>query len=63
MNRLVSLLVFIVVVGILWWALTTVLVALGVPEPWQTIAVVAFVVIAVLSFLDYFSAGTWWFRR
>lgn len=63
MNRLVSLIVFIIVVAVLWWALTTILAALGVPEPFQTIAVVAFVVIAVLSFLDYFNSGTWWFRR
>jgi hypothetical protein len=63
MNRLVDLIVFIIVVAVLWWALSTVLAALRVPAPFDTLAVVAFVVIAVLSFVNYLSAGAWWWTR
>ena len=64
MNKLASLIVFIIVVAVLWWALTTILAALGVPQPWDTIAVVAFVVVAVIAFADFFNSGTWfWARR
>ncbi len=63
MNRLVDLIVFIIVVAVLWWALSTVLAALTVPAPFNTLAVVAFVVIAVLAVADYFRSGTWFWRR
>lgn len=63
MNKIIDLIVFIIVAAVLWWALQTVLTALAVPTPFATIAVVAFVLIAVLSFLDYFRSGTWFFTR
>lgn len=63
MNKLVELIVFVIVLAVLWWALTTVLVALAVPTPWDTIAVVTFVVVAVFAFLDYFRTGTWFWRK
>ncbi len=63
MNKLVLLIVFIIVVAVLWWALTTILAALNVPSPWDTIAVVAFVVIAVFAFIDYFTTGSWFWTR
>lgn len=63
MNKLFELIIFIAVVAVLWWALSTVLVALAVPAPWNTLAVVAFVVIAVFSFLDHYRSGTWFWSR
>lgn len=63
MNRIVDLIVFIIVVAVLWWALNAVLAALAIPEPFTTIVVVVFVLISVLSFLDYFRSGTWFWRR
>lgn len=63
MNKLVALLVFIVVIAVLWWALTQILAVLTVPAPFATIAVVAFVVIAVLMGADYMLNGSWWWRR
>jgi uncharacterized membrane protein YwzB len=63
MNRILDLIVFIIVAAVLWWALTAVLTALAVPAPFSTLAVVAFVVLAVLSIADYFRSGTWFFRR
>lgn len=63
-NRLIDLVAFVIVVAVMWWALNAVLVALAVPAPFGTLAVVAFIVIAVLSGLDYLRAGTWfWTRR
>jgi hypothetical protein len=63
MNKLIDLIVFIIVVAVLWWALTTVLAAFAVPQIFVTIATVTFVLIAVISFLDYFRSGTWFWRR
>ena len=63
MNKLLDLVVFIIVVCVLWWALNAVLSALGVPAPFDTLAVVAFVVIAVLAGVDYLRGGVWFFKR
>lgn len=63
MNKLVSLVVFIIVGAVLWWALNTVLGVLGLPAIFTTLAVVAFVVIAVLTIADYILNGTWFWRR
>lgn len=63
MNKLVDLIVFVIVVAVLWWALNTVLGVLGVPTPWSTLAVVAFVVIAVLAFADYIKSGAWFWVK
>ena len=63
MNRLLDLIVFIIVVAVLWWALTQVLAVLTVPAPFDTLAVVAFVVLAVLAIADYFRGGQWFWKR
>jgi hypothetical protein len=63
MNKLIDLIIFIMVVAILWWALTTILAALAVPSVFQTIAVVVFILIAVIAFLDYFRSGRWFWNR
>lgn len=63
MNKLVTLIVFVVVIGVLWWALSQVLLAFAVPAPWNTLAVVAFVLIAVLSVADYFLSGSFFWKR
>ena len=63
MGKLLDLIIFIIVVGVLWWALGAVLAALNVPEPFNTLAVVAFIVIAVLAAVDYLRGGTWFWRR
>jgi hypothetical protein len=63
MGKLIDLIIFIIVVGLLWWALNMILTALLVPDPWRTIAIVVFVVLAVFAAIDYFRSGTWWFRR
>lgn len=63
MGRLLDLIIFIIVVALLWWALTTVLVALSIQEPFVTIAVVLFIVIAVISFIDHLRTGVWFWRR
>lgn len=63
MNKLISLIVFIVVGAVLWWALTTVLGVLALPTIVSTLAVVAFVVILVLVAADYLMSGSWFWRR
>ena len=63
MNRLLDLIIFIIVVAVLWWALKAVLTALNVPSPFDTLAIVAFVVLAVLAGVDYLRGGTWFWRR
>lgn len=63
MNKLVDLVIFVVVAGVLWWALQAVLAAFHIGEPISTLVVVAFVVIAVLALVDYVRGGTWFFRR
>lgn len=64
MGRLLDLIIFIVVVAVLWWALSSVLAALNVPSPFDTLAVVLFVVLAVLAGVDYLRGGAWfWTRR
>lgn len=57
------LIVFVVLIAVLWWALSQVLMVLNVGEPFSTLAVVAFVVIAVFTIVDYFSSGSWFWRR
>ena len=64
MNKLIDLIIFIVVLAVLWWALTTVLSALALPAAIETVATVLFVVVAVFAAIDYFRSGTWfWSRR
>lgn len=63
MNKLLDLIIFIIIVAVLWWALSAVLVALNVPAPFSTLAVVAFVVIAVLAVADYLRGGNWFWKK
>jgi len=63
MNRIVSLIFFIILVAVLWWALTTVLTVLGVPATFVTIAEVIFVLLAVFAAFDYVNSGNWFFTR
>lgn len=63
MNKLVGIIVFIVVGGVLWWALTQVLAVMALPPIVSTLAVVAFVVVAVLMIADYIMSGSWFWKR
>jgi uncharacterized membrane protein YwzB len=63
MGKLLDLVIFVIVVAVLWWALTAVLAALNVVEPFSTLAVVAFIVIAVFAAIDYLRGGTWFWRK
>lgn len=49
---LIGILVALIVIGVLLWAIKTVLGVIAVPEPFRTIIWVIVVVVAVLVFLD-----------
>lgn len=52
-STLISLVVILLVVGILWWAITSI----PLPEPVSTVVRVAFAVIVALALLAYFFGG------
>lgn len=63
MGKAVDLIIFIIVVAALWWALTTILAVLAIASPFDVLAKVAFVLIAVFAGADYFRNGSWFFAR
>jgi hypothetical protein len=59
-HLLITLIVFLLIVGCLWWCLNQVLGLLGFPPPIVVVAKVIFVLICLCAFLDYsgaFGAG------
>ena len=50
---LIPLVVAILVVAVLYWAVTRLLVAFGVPEPIRTVVLVLFVLAALLWLVGY----------
>lgn len=49
---LIGILVAIIVVGVLLWAIKTVLGVVAIPEPFKTIIWVLVVIVCVFTFLD-----------
>lgn len=54
---LIGLLVFLIVVGLIWWAIRTISGALAIPPPIVTVIQVLLVVIVVLYLLQ--AIGLW----
>lgn len=55
---LVSLLIFCLIAGLIWWAIST----LPIPEPFRTVMVVILVLIFVLVLLSYLPIGPFHWR-
>jgi hypothetical protein len=54
MKLLIRLLVLVLLIGLVWWAGTTLIAAFGLPAPAMTVFVVLVVVIAVIAMLRLF---------
>lgn len=52
-HLLISLIIFLLIVGVLYWCLNQVLGLLGFPPPITVVAQVLFVLICLLAFLNY----------
>ncbi len=66
MNVVISLLVFLIVMGVVWWAATRLIAAFGIPEPVATVILVVIVLLMVLAVLDFtgiLASGTLHFSR
>lgn len=50
-ETLISLIIWLVIVGVVWWAATTILGVLPLPEPIKTVANVLLIVVLVLIVL------------
>lgn len=55
-STLISLIVFLLIIGVLYWCLNQVLGLLGFPRPIVVVAQVLFVLICLCAFLDYTGA-------
>jgi hypothetical protein len=55
-HLLITLIVFLLIVGCLWWCLNQVLGLLKFPPPIVVVAQVIFVLICLCAFLDYSGA-------
>jgi hypothetical protein len=53
---LIWLIVFLIVGGVLWWAIGKLVVAFNVVEPLRTVIMVVVVLLLVLGFLDVIGA-------
>lgn len=47
-ETLVSLVVYLVIAGLIWWAVTTIIAVLPIPEPFRTVINVVLIVILCL---------------
>lgn len=52
---LISLVIFVVILGIIWWAVTT---YVPMPPAGKTVLTIAFVVVLVLALLSFLGIGT-----
>jgi len=51
MSLIIWILIFILVAGIAWWAITRLIAAFGIPDPLSTIIQVVVILILLLAFL------------
>lgn len=56
LSLLIYVIVALVILGLLWWAVTRLSAAFGIPEPVKSVIIVALVVICVIAIL-YFVLG------
>ncbi len=52
MSLLISILIALIIIGVLLWAVSRILSAVAIPEPFRTIIWVVVVVIAVIAFVQ-----------
>jgi hypothetical protein len=52
MALIIAILVFVLVAGVLWWAVNALVGAFGIPNPLATIIQVVVILILLLAFLD-----------
>lgn len=56
LSLLVYVIVGLIVLGLLWWAVTRLSAAFGIPEPVRSVIIVALVIVCVIAIL-YFVLG------
>jgi len=52
MSLIVSILLFLLVAGIVWWVATRLIAAFGIPEPLATVVMVVIILLLLVAFLD-----------
>lgn len=53
MGLIIGIIVFILVAGILWWAVNALVGAFAIPQPLATIIQVVVILVLLLAFLNY----------
>ena len=53
LGMVIGLLVFVLVAGVLWWAVNALVTAFGIPQPLATVILVVVILLLLVGFLDY----------
>jgi len=52
MSLLLSILVFLIVAGVIWWCANQLIAAFGIPAPIGTVVLVVLILLLLFAFLD-----------